>query len=150
MNIVIKEVSEQDWDFILTIRNQHSSRIAFHDTTVASSDTHEKYMKKLRDNPNAFQWVIFYESKPVGYIKIVDSDLGSFLLDGYKGKGIGTNAYKLVFHEAKKLGLQKLTATVKVQRPTSIEFEKKLGWEIKKIINKDNKPYSYYIEKILD
>ena len=46
MNIVIKEVSEQDWDFILTIRNQHSSRIAFHDTTVASSDTHEKYMKK--------------------------------------------------------------------------------------------------------
>tara|TARA_Y100001936_G_C16042705_1_gene652599 strand:- start:925 stop:1377 length:453 start_codon:yes stop_codon:yes gene_type:complete len=150
MNITIKKVSESDWDFILKIRNQSSSRIAFHDTNIVSKETHRKYMKKLKDSPNAFQWIILYENEPVGYIKIVDSEFGSVLLDGYTRKGIGTNAYNLVFREAKTLGLNKLTATVKITRPTSIEFEKKLGWKIKKIIKKDDIPYSYYIEKILD
>ena len=148
--IKIRKVIEADWDFILKIRNQPSSRIAFHDTSVASIDIHREYMIKLRDDPNSFQWIILCDKKPVGYIKIVNSELGSVLLDGYKGKGIGTKAYELVFLEAKELGLKKLIATVKVDRPTSLRFEEKLGWIKKKTIYKNDKPYSYNIEKILD
>ena len=107
-------------------------------------------MAKLRDDPNSFHWVVMYDRKAVGYIKIVNSELGSFLLDGYKGKGIGTKAYKLIFNKAKQLGLKKLTATIKVERPIPFSFEEKLGWVKKKIIYKNNKAYSYYIEKILD
>ena len=150
MSIEIREVIEKDWDFILKIRNQSSSRIAFHDTTIASLDTHRNYMRKLRDDYNSFQWIIMYDKKTVGYIKIINSELGSFLLDGYKDKGIGTKAYELIFLKVKKLGINKLTATVKVNRPTSLSFEEKLGWIKKKTIYKDDKPYSYYIEKILD
>jgi len=150
MTTEIREIIEEDWDFILKIRNQSSSRLAFHDNSIASIDTHRNYMKKLHADPNSFQWIIMYDKKDVGYIKIINSELGSFLLDGYKGKGIGTKAYQLVFLEAKKLDLKKLTATVKVNRPTSLNFEEKLGWIKKKTIYKDKKPYSYYIEKILD
>ena len=150
MTVKIREVIKKDWDFILKIRNQSSSRLAFHDTSIASLDTHRNYMRKLRDDPNAFQWIIMFDKKPVGYIKIVNSELGSVLQDGYKGIGIGTKAYELVFLKAKKLGINKLTATVKVNRPTSLSFEEKLGWIKKKTIYKDDKPYCYYIEKILD
>ena len=148
--IQIRKVIETDWDFILKIRNQSSSRIAFHDTYLTPFDIHKEYMIKLRDDPNSYQWIIIYNKKSVGYIKIINSELGSFLLDGYKGKGIGTKAYELVFLEAKVLGLKKLFATVKVNRPTSLRFEEKLGWIKKKTIYKNNEPYSYHIEKILD
>lgn len=150
MNIQIRNISDEDWDFIRKIRNQKSSREAFHDTTIASKEKHKAYMIKLRDNSNAFQWIVEYEGKSVGYIKIVNGDLGSFLLDGFKGKGVGTNAYNLVFEEAKKLGLKKIKATVKIDRPTPIKFEEKLGWKIVKTVYKNEHPYSYYIEKILD
>jgi len=150
MTVEIRKVLKDDWDFILKIRNQSSSRIAFHDTSIASPKTHRNYMEKLHNDPNSYHWIIMYEQKPVGYIKIINSELGSFLLDGYKGKGIGTKAYELVFLEAKRLGVKKLTATVKVDRPTSLRFEEKLGWKKKKTIYNNNKPYSYNIEKILD
>ena len=150
MKVEIRDVIEKDWDFILKIRNQHSNRIAFHDTTITSIDTHRKYMTKLRDDPNSFHWIIMYGEKAVGHIKIVNSELGYFLLDGYKGKGIGTNAHELVYDKAKQLGLKKLAATIKVERPTPLSFEEKLGWVKKKIVYKNNKAYSYYIEKILD
>ena len=150
MTVEIRDVIETDWDFILKIRNQFSSRLAFHDTSIASIDTHRNYMIKLRTDPNSFQWIIMYDKKAVGYIKIVNSELGSFLLDGYKGRGIGTKAYELVFLKAKELGLHKLTATVKFDRPVPLNFEEKLGWVKKKTIYKDDKPYSHYIEKILD
>ncbi len=150
MNIEIREVLETDWDFILKIRNQKSSLVDFHDTSIVSNETHYKYMKKLRENTETFQWIIVFEGKDVGYIKIIETELGSNMLDGFRRKGIGTYAYKLVFEEARKKGLKKLTATVKINRITPLDFETKLGWVKKNIIYKNGKPYSVYIEKILD
>ena len=51
--------------------------------------------------------------------------------------------------EAKKLGLTKLTAQVKINRKTSLEFEMKTGWVKKGIIYKNNKPYAFSLEKSL-
>ena len=149
MSIQIREVTNTDWDFILKIRNQKNSLVDFHDTSSVSSETHYEYMKKLRMDPKTFQWIIVFEGKDVGYIKIIGTELGSNMLDGFRRKGIGTNAYKLVFEEARKKGLKKLTATVKINRTTSLDFETKLGWVKKNIIYKNGDPYSIYIEKEL-
>ena len=149
MSVKIKLVEEKDWEFILQLRNQEDVRLACHDTSIIDSKTHLEYMQKMKTNPNFFHWIITYNQKNVGYIKIVNLEFGSMLLNDYRGKGIGKQAYALVFKEAKKLGLTKLTAQVKTNRETSLEFEMKTGWVKKEIIYKNNKPYAFSLEKVL-
>jgi predicted acetyltransferase len=112
-------------------------------------EDHEKYMEKLVKNPNAYQWIIVCDGEDVGHIKIVNLEFGSMIKDGFRGKGIGKVAYELVFKEAKNLGLKKLTATVKIDRATPSKFETQTGWEKKKILRKNEKPYAYTLERIL-
>ena len=149
MNVKIRPVEKKDWKFILHLRNLEDIRLSFHDSSIINDETHLKYMQKMEANPNFFQWIITYNKKDVGYIKIDGLVFGSMLLNEYRGKGIGKQAYALVFNEAKKLGLTKLTAQVKMDRETSIEFEMKTGWIKKEIIYKNNKPYAYSLEKPL-
>ena len=150
MKIRIREATKNDWKFILKLRNQESSRLSFFNTSTVDWDTHVSYMTKLTNNPTDHHWIIIFDDKDVGYIKIVNTELGSNLLDGYRRKGIGTAAYKLVFEEAKKLGFKKLNAEVKIDRPVPFTFEEKTSWKKIKLIYKNKKPYSYKIERILD
>ena len=149
MSVKIRPVEKKDWKFILHLRNLEDIRLAFHDSSIINDETHLKYMQKMEANPNFFQWIITYNKKDVGYIKIDGLVFGSMLLNKYRGKGIGKQAYASVFKKAKKLGLTKLTAQVKMDRETSIEFEMKTGWIKKEIIYKNNKPYAYSLEKPL-
>ena len=149
MNVEIKPVEKKDWEFILQLRNQEDVRLACHDTSIIDGKTHFEYMQKMKTNPNFFQWMITYNQKNVGYIKIVNLEFGSMLLNDYRGKKIGKQAYALVFEEAKKLGLTKLTAQVKINRETSLEFEMKTGWIKKEIIYKNNEPYAFSLERLL-
>ena len=148
MKVRIRKVSKNDWEFILKLRNLE--RMSFHDTSIVDWDTHVSYMDKITNNPTDHQWIVVSDDKDVGYIKIVNNVFGSNLLDGYRRKGIGSAAYKLVFEEAKKLGFKKLTAEVKIERPIPLTFEEKTGWKKIKLIYKNKKPYSYKIEKTLD
>ena len=150
MKVSIRKVSKNDWRFILKLRNQESSRLSFHDTSTVDWNTHVSYMTKITSNTTDHHWIVIYDNKDVGYIKIVNNVFGSNLLDGYRRKGIGSAAYKLVFEEAKKLGFKKLTAEVKIERPIPLTFEEKTGWKKIKLIYKNKKPYSYKIEKTLD
>lgn len=150
MKVRIRKVSKNDWRFILKLRNQESSRLSFHDTSTVNWDIHVSYMNKITNNPTDHHWIVTCNNKDVGYIKIVNNVFGSNLLDGYKRRGIGSAAYKLVFEEAKKLGFKKLNAEVKIDRPIPLTFEEKIGWKKIKLIYKNKKPYSYKIEKILD
>ena len=100
----LRKVEKNDWKFILDLRNQKEVRLACHDTSIIDYQTHLKYMQKMAKNPYFFHWIITYHKKDVGYIKIVNLEFGSMLLNDYRGRGIGKLAYELVFKEAKKLG----------------------------------------------
>ena len=149
MKIRIRKVSKKDWEFILHLRNQEEVRLASHDTSIIDDETHLKYMQEMTVDKKKIHWIITYNKKDVGYIKIGDLEFGSMLLNDYRGRGIGKLAYALVFKEAKKLGLTKITAQVKINRETSLEFEMKTGWVKKGIIYKNNKPYAFSLEKSL-
>ena len=149
MSVKIRSVEKKDWKFILHLRNLEDIRLAFHDSSIINDETHLKYMQKMIADKEKNHWIITYNKKDVGYIKIVNLEFGSMLLNDYRGKGIGKQAYALVFKKAKKLGLTKLTAQVKINRKTSLEFEMKTGWIKKEIIYKNNKPYAYSLEKPL-
>ena len=150
MNVKLRKVEPKDWEFILNMRNQDDVRFACHDSSIIDYETHEEYMKRLDSDPNSHQWIVVYEEQDVGHIKIVNLEFGSMLLNGYRGRGIGKLAYELVFKEAKKLGLTKLTAQVKINRKTSLKFEEKTGWIKKGIIYKNNKPYAFSLDKIIE
>ena len=149
MNVELRRVEKKDWGFILHLRNQEEVRLASHDTSIIGDETHLKYMQEMTADRKIFHWIITYNKKDVGYIKIGDLEFGSMLLNDYRGRGIGKLAYALVFKEAKKLGLTKITAQVKINRETSLEFEMKTGWVKKSIIYKNNKPYAFSLEKSL-
>jgi RimJ/RimL family protein N-acetyltransferase len=150
MTIEIREVIEKDWNFILKIRNQSSSRLAFHDTSITSIDTHRSYMTKLCDDPNSFQWIVTYDGIDVGHTKIINHEFGYILEESFRGKGIGTKIYELVFREAKKLGIDKLHDTIKIEQKIALRVALKVGFIQKEIIKKNDKPYAYSLEKILD
>ena len=102
MIIKLRPVTREDWRFILEIRNQKDVRMACYDTSIIDYSTHEKYMKKLDDQPNCHQWIIVYEGIDVGQVKVDDLVFGYMLAEKYRGKGIWLNAYPLVLEEAKK------------------------------------------------
>ena len=47
MKVRIRKVTKNDWEFILKLRNQESSRLSFHDTSIIDWDTHVSYMNKI-------------------------------------------------------------------------------------------------------
>ena len=77
MSVEIKPAEKKDWEFILRLRNQEDVRLACHDTSIIDSKTHLEYMQKMKTNPNFFHWIITYNQKNVGYIKIVNLEFGS-------------------------------------------------------------------------
>ncbi|NWJ29653.1 hypothetical protein HX850_01865 [Marine Group I thaumarchaeote] len=145
----LRNVKEKDWEFILKIRNQKDVRNACHDTSIIDLDEHFKYMKKLQTKSNVFQWIVILNDLDVGYIKVIDNELGSSLLDEYRGIGIGKLAYDLVFKKLKKNGVKKITAQVKLNRSTPIKFEEETGWVNMGIIYKNGKAYAYKLERII-
>jgi len=147
--VSLRHVTRDDWRFILSLRNQNSVRTTCHDTSKINYSDHVIYMESLGKNSNVYHWIVTFDEMDVGYIKIIDLELGSSIKDGYQGMGIGTKAYSLIFKEAKKLGLSKLTASVKIDRLTSLKFEEKTGWRKIGLEYKNNNLYAHKIERIL-
>ena len=147
--VSLRHVTRDDWRFILSLRNQNSVRTTCHDTSKINYSDHVIYMESLGKNSNVYHWIVTFDEMDVGYIKIIDLELGSSIKDGYQGMGIGTKAYSLVFKEAKKLGLSKLTASVKIDRLTPLKFEEKTGWKKIGLDYKNNALYGYKLERIL-
>ena len=149
MTVSLRSVKKSDWRFILEIRNQKDVRIACHDTSIIEYSTHEKYMQKLENDPNCFHWIVKFKDEDVGYVKLVNGEFGYMIKDGYRGKGIGKNTFSLVFEEAKKRGMKLLYGVIKIEQTIPYQIARKAGFIQKKIIEKDGKPYAYYLEKNL-
>ena len=149
MDIKLRPVIRKDWGFILEIRNQKDVRMACYDTSIINYSTHEKYMKKLDNQPNCHQWIIVYDGVDVGQAKVDDLVFGYMLTEKYRGKGIWLNAYPLVLEEAKKNGFKKLKGTVKFDQKKQLAVALKLGFVITGDLFKDGKAVGYDMEKTL-
>ena len=123
--------------------------MACYDTSIINYSTHEKYMKKLDNQPNCHQWIIVYDGVDVGQAKVDDLVFGYMLTEKYRGKGIWLNAYPLVLEEAKKNGFKKLKGTVKFDQKKQLAVALKLGFVITGDLFKDGKAVGYDMEKTL-
>lgn len=123
--MILRKVLESDWKFILDVRNEETVRKSCYDTNPISWESHEKYMKKIKNEP---QWIIELEGARIGHCKIIDQELGFMLSDKYQGIGLGTKIYSLIFEECSKLGMPVLKAVIKNEVPRPIHVALKVGF----------------------
>lgn len=130
MNIRLIDVQKNDWDFILDLRNQFF-QFFYKQTTPITKDEHYLYLGKQEKNPNFHHWMITCDDEKVGYIRILNNDVGIMIRKDYQNKGIASQALALIEKEAKKFGIKKLIALIKVGNESSKNIFLKNKYEFK-------------------
>ena len=140
VNIHLRLCTRNDWDIILNLRNQFYQGSFINQDRMLTKEEHYEYMEKQQTNPNFHQWMAIMNNIVVGYIRILDSDIGIMVEKEYQNKGIGTKVLQLLEQETSKLNIKKLIAIVRVNNPASSQLFKKNNYKLK----------SYCFEKELD
>ena len=131
MGISLKIVKEEDWDFVLDLRNEKDFRKYFQNQKHIEKNEHYEYLNKQKNNPNFFNWIICDNSEDVGYVRILDNDVSIMIKPSHHGKGIGTDAMRLVEIEAQKLGIKYLIGKMMIFNKKSEKIFVNNGFELK-------------------
>lgn len=142
-------VTPNDWLFILDIRNEEDVRNASFNTEIIDRDRHIEYMNKLEYMKDVYQRIITFDDKDVGYIKVIDNEVSYMIKKEFRGKGIMKSSFEILFKDLKRLGNTKINASIKAENYASLRLAEKMGYKITKISYKNNRPYSYLLEKHL-
>ena len=131
MGISLKIVKEEDWDFVLDLRNEKDFRKYFQNQKHIEKNEHYEYLNKQKNNTNFFNWIICDNSEDVGYVRILDNDVSIMIKPSHHGKGIGTDAMRLVEIEAQKLGIKYLIGKMMIFNKKSEKIFVNNGFELK-------------------
>lgn len=131
MEVSLRKVSEKDWDYILSLRNEEDYKSFFYNDHTISKNEHYDYLTKQKSNPSFFNWIICEGKNDVGYIRILDNDVSIMLDKKSHSKGIGTQAIKLVESEAENLGINKLIGRVMIHNKSSEKIFVKNNFKLK-------------------
>ena len=131
MKLSLRKVLKKDWDYILELRNNKKFKKNFYQQHEISKKEHYEYLKKQLNNANFFNWIICYGEKNVGYIRILDYDVGIIIDENYQKKGFGREALELLEIESKKIGLKKLVGKIMIDNITSKKIFEKNDFKLK-------------------
>ena len=130
MSIKLKKVSKGDWDLIRILRNENYEFFYKQKSPITETE-HFEYMEKQKSNPKFHHWFVFSGENIVGYVRILDSDVGIIIKKEFQNQGFATEALKLAEIEAKKLGLTKLVALVMQNNNSSEQLFKRCDYKLK-------------------
>ena len=134
--IQLTDVTKSDWNFILELRNSFFDNFYNQDKPIEKKE-HYEYLENQNKNSTFFHWIIESNNEKIGYVRILDNDIGIMIKKDFHNKGIATIALQLAEEKAKSLGIDKLIALVKIDNESS-----------KKIFeNNDFKLHMYWYEK---
>ena len=131
MEIKLREVCKEDWDYILHLRNSFFKDDFLEQQKVLTKKEHYEYMEKQKSNTNFYQWVSFDGEKNVGYIRLLEDDVSVIVDQKFQNKGIGTIMLALMEKEAKKIGLKKIKALVRKNNFSSEKIFLKNNYQLK-------------------
>ena len=131
MSVSLRKVNRTDWDYILSLRNNEEFRSFFYEQHTIKKKEHYTYLQKQKINPNFFNWIICYNDKRVGYLRVLDNDISIMIEKKYHGKNIGTKAIKLLEEKATKLGLTTLIGKVMIHNKKSKQIFVKNKYKLK-------------------
>ncbi|MCV0430375.1 GNAT family N-acetyltransferase [Nitrosopumilus sp.] len=130
MNIELVPVKRENWDIILELRNEFF-QMFYKQTKPIQKDEHYAYLTENEKNQNFHHWMIKFNKKTVGYVRILNEDVGIMIKKEYQSKGIATKALELVEKEAKKESIKKLIALVKIENEESKKIFEKNNFKMK-------------------
>ena len=127
--ITLRDVEKNDWDFILQLRNS-LYKFFYKQKKPLEKSEHYEYMEKQKSNPKFHQWIITLDGTDVGYVRILEHDVGIMIHEEFQNKGIATKALSLAEKKAVELGLSKLIAMVHKDNLSSKKIFEKNGYEL--------------------
>ena len=128
-NITLRNVEKNDWDFILQLRNSFYRFFQKQKKPLEKSE-HYEYMEKQKSNPNFHQWIIILNQSDVGYVRILDQDVGIMIKEEFQNKGIATKSLSLVEKKAVELGISELIALVHKDNESNKKIFENNGYEL--------------------
>ena len=140
MKVTLRKVLKKDWDYILNLRNNPRFSLFFYNQKKITKKDHYEYLKKQKRNSGFVNWIICYDKKDVGYLRILDGDVSIIIDKKFHSKGIGTSALKILEENARSLGIKKLIGKIIIDNKSSQKIFLKNKYKLK----------MYWYEKQLD
>ena len=131
MEINLKKCTKDNWDFILSLRNDFYKNSLYIQVKPLTKIEHYEYMEKQSKNPNFYQWITVMDEEIIGYIRILDNAINIMVSKEYHDQGIGSIMLKLLEIEAKKLGITKLIGLVRIDNEGSKKIFQKNDYQLK-------------------
>ncbi len=130
MDIQLIEPTKSDWDFILELRN-NDFQYFYEQNSPISKDAHYQYMESHVNDSHFHQWIISLDGNRVGYVRILNEDVGIMVKKEFRGKKIASKALELLEKEAVDLGIKKLIARIHPKNLNSERLFKKNSYDLK-------------------
>jgi len=134
MEIKLREVREEDWDYILELRNHFFKDDFVEQQNVLTKKEHYDYMEKQKFNTDFHQWISSDGEKNVGYIRLLEDDVSIMVDQKFQNEGIGTIMLRLMEKEAKKIGIKKIKALVRKNNFSSEKIFLKNNYQLKTLM----------------
>tara|TARA_B100000029_G_scaffold250436_1_gene247443 strand:+ start:3667 stop:4089 length:423 start_codon:yes stop_codon:yes gene_type:complete len=134
MEIKLREVREEDWDYILELRNHFFKDDFVEQQNVLTKKEHYDYMEKQKFNTDFHQWISTDGEKNVGYIRLLEDDVSIMVDQKFQNEGIGTIMLRLMEKEAKKIGIKKIKALVRKNNFSSEKIFLKNNYQLKTLM----------------
>jgi len=131
MRIHFRSCTKDDWDLIMSLRNQFYLDSFFVQEKPLTKDEHYQYMKNQLKNPNFHQWIALIQDDVVGYVRILESEINILVIKEYQNQGIGTEMLQQLEIEAKKLNIKKLIGEVRIDNLNSKQLFQKNKYILK-------------------
>jgi len=131
LEINLKKCTKDNWDFILSLRNDFYKNSLYIQVKPLTKIEHYEYMEKQSKNPNFYQWIAVMDEEIIGYIRILDNAINIMVSKEYHDQGIGSIMLKLLEIEAKKLGITKLIGLVRIDNKGSEKIFQKNDYQLK-------------------
>jgi len=131
MEIHFRFCTKDDWNIILSLRNQFYLESFFTQDRPLTKVEHYQYMENQSKNSNFHQWMAIKNDVIVGYVRILDSEINILVVKEYQNKGIGTQMLQLLEVEAKKLKIKKIRGSVREDNIGSKQLFQKNNYVLK-------------------
>ena len=123
-NIELKQIDESDHDFLYNLLENRNPNANISHKSMPNYDQHVKF---VLSEPYSVWYVILVNDKKLGSIYLSKQDeIGIFLANDMKGKGIGNIALQLLMRKNPR---KRYLANISPKNKKSLEFFKKNNFE---------------------
>ena len=123
----LKECTNKYWEFVRVLRNDERVLDGFIKSTHITKEMQIKYM----ENHSQYYRIALVDSKPAGYVGVIEDDIRVCTHPNYQGKGVG----KFMINECMEIWPTAF-AKVKIDNEASMKLFEACGFKKKFIIYK--------------